>query len=130
MSLEELEAYASKFREKGFSVKRFPSYLRLVKDHCEVHAAFEPSDRGPVAVLKVPVTRVSAVRAFPDRLLTYLNERNASPKGPGRFSVEGDCVWCSYEASFLGGSAPDLGTAASELVSQVERLGPKILNLK
>jgi hypothetical protein len=123
------------FRVRGFSVRRLPDYLRLVKDHCEVHV--EAASSG--SLLRIPVVRAYPGEAFPERVLKYLAERNASPKGPGSFVMEDDVIWCvcqvthgedGEEAGSPGETASRVADVASRLVAQVERLGPKILNLR
>jgi hypothetical protein len=129
VSLEGLKCFAGceeAFLREGFAVRRFPEYLRLVKDHCEVQVTQSPKGTS----LKVPVLRAYTGESFPPRLLSYLEERNVSPKGPGAFVVEDNVIWCVCELAPGDGSPDGLARAASSLVAQVERLGPKILNLR
>ncbi|HHY45202.1 MAG TPA: hypothetical protein GX512_05770 [Firmicutes bacterium] len=123
------------FRRRGFSVRPYAKYLRLVKDHCEVHILESPSGY----LLEIPVVRAYPGEAFPERVTKYLEERNASPKGPGTFVVRGDTIWCvcevaggeeTGEADSVAETAHRVAEAASCLVQQVELLGPKILNLR
>jgi len=81
-------------------------------------------------LLRIPVIRGSPGEPFRERLTTYLEERNASPKGPGTLVVEGDMVWCVCEVAPGKDSRDNAALTASALVAQVERLGPKILNLR
>ncbi len=123
------------FRLKGFSVRHFPAYLRLVRDHSEVHVR-----RGPSGfLLEIPVVRAYPGEAFPERVLKYLEERNASPKGLGAFVVRGDTIWCVCQVAgrekesdeeSRAEEAHKVAETASQLAHQVERLGPKILNLR
>ncbi len=132
MSLEGNECFAGcagweeAFLREGFAVRRFPEYLRLVKDHCEVHVTPSPGETS----LKVPVLRAYSGESFSPRLLSYLEERNASPKGPGTFVVQDNMIWCVCELAPGEELPDDLAHVASSLVAQVERLGPKILNLR
>jgi hypothetical protein len=144
--------YEDAFLERGFSLRRFPDYLRLVKDHCEVHvslplpAAGIESGAGDAraVTLRIPVLREGPDEKFGERLLAYLEDRNASPKGPGRFVVSQDCIWCECEVVFPAETGQDhapqpfheqgcpahLASIAHDLVAQVEKLGPKILNMR
>ena len=106
--------YEDAFLERGFSLRRFPDYLRLVKDHCEVHvslplpAAGIESGAGDAraVTLRIPVLREGPDEKFGERLLAYLEDRNASPKGPGRFVVSQDCIWCECESGLPGRDGP------------------------
>lgn len=94
----------------------------FVKGHCEVHVT---RTSGGIE-LKIPVIRTESGEPVRDRLLTYLRDRNRTPKGPGTFAIQNGIVWCVAALDDSG----DLAGTASDLAAQVERLGPKILNLK
>lgn len=119
------------FRSRGFFTRRFPGYLRLVRDHCEIHVRGTSSGY----LLEIPVLRSYPGEQFPDRVIAYIEERNASGKWPGTFVVRGDTIWCVCEAGRGEGAecsqtAARVADMALKLVEQVERLGPKILNLR
>ncbi|MGE5578619.1 MAG: hypothetical protein ACM3WU_01125 [Bacillota bacterium] len=119
--------------------------FRAVRGHCEVHVA-RSGDR---ILLSIPVVRLGPERPVTERLTQYLDDRNASGKGPGVFQLDGDTVWYRAHrdldasspgnARDSGAAYPNAGNdaaryaqvAATALAMQetVERLGPKILNL-
>lgn len=80
----------------GFTLLPKPQYggapdvvFRAVRGHCEVHIARS----GDNIALSIPVVRLGPDRPVTERLTQYLDDRNASGKGPGVFCLEGDTVW-------------------------------------
>ena len=112
------------FRSRGFILRRFPGYLRLVRGRCEVHLRAE----GDALVAEIPLARLGPDRPLPDVLLVYLRERNEGHKGPGLFLAEKGFIW--YRAAVSVEGVPEETAAlAAAMVEAVERLAPKVLNM-
>jgi len=110
----------------GFTiVPPVSSALRAVRGLCEIHFSV-CEDRIEMAI---PVVRLGPDRPVTETLLKYLEGRNASAKGPGKFSVHGDTIW--YRANLVrsDGWAEDAASMARSMQETVEKVGPKILNI-
>jgi hypothetical protein len=113
-------------RRKGFALRPFRGYLRLVRGLCEIHVR-QRAPGEPGLVLEIPVARMGPDRRLTPVLSSYLDQRNLARKGPGTFLVEGDVI--RYRAA-VGEMTPDaFAEVALAMQETVEKTGLKILNM-
>lgn len=113
---------AREFRGRGFCVViEEPNYLKLVKQHCEIHV--RKVKQG--TVLEIPVMRLRDDKPPGQALLTYLLERNGAEDGAGFFAIKQNCIY--YRA--VTRCEASIVELALDMVDAVERLGPKVLNV-
>ncbi len=117
----------SALEKKGFALRPFTGYVRLVRGYCEIH--LKPGIQAdPGFVMEIPVLRLGPGRPLSPLVASYLEERNRTRKGPGTFTVHGDIIW--YKAAADQDATPDaLAGIALAMQETVERIGPKILNM-
>lgn len=107
-------------RSHGFHVDATGGTVRLIKGHCEIHVHGADHD----LALTIPVARLFPGDKISGELERYLAERNEHHGGPGRFEVIDGYIIYRGQATLQ-----DVCGVADQMVSAVERIGPKILRM-